>query len=272
VPGKSIAVDVLAASMAMIQALDHLDATLLSSVDTSLEPVSILNDVRHSSLKMLLARALRNVSDDAIQNLDWKKWVGNLLVKGKYMLLGKIDADAPEIQSVLDTLEPQYKAAPTQLMGYKPPSVADVMEALDGVSNARAQLAGQKVTIQMELGDIELTEIVGADKNEAAPVVAEKVVNNGVEFFKIKSPDMLGTAQWTVLRNNKITRVTMLHQQWLDAYHRREHVLLPGDSLKCRFEDEIFYDASGNQIERKTSIIEVIEIISPPKFEQTALI
>lgn len=57
-PGKALAVDVLQAAMGMIEALDKLDAALLSSVNTSLQPVSVLNDVQHSSLKMLLARAL----------------------------------------------------------------------------------------------------------------------------------------------------------------------------------------------------------------------
>lgn len=39
VPGQSVAVDVLAAAMQMIESLDKLDAALLSSIDTSLEPV-----------------------------------------------------------------------------------------------------------------------------------------------------------------------------------------------------------------------------------------
>ena len=62
---------VLQAAMGMIQALDCLDAALLSSVDTSLEPVSVLNDIQHSSLKML-RRALRNTPDGVSGNLDWK--------------------------------------------------------------------------------------------------------------------------------------------------------------------------------------------------------
>ena len=78
VAGESLAVDVLQGAMQLIQSLDKLDRVLLSSVDTNLEPVSILNDVQHSSLKMMLARGLRRIPDDPVKSLDWKKWVGRL--------------------------------------------------------------------------------------------------------------------------------------------------------------------------------------------------
>jgi len=263
-PGGALAIDVLQAAMGLIQSLDRLDAVLLSSVDTSLEPVSVLNDVQHSSLKLLLARALRNAPDELIGNLDWKKWAGGLLVKGKYMLLQKLEADAPDVRATLVELEADYKAAPAGLIGFAPPSVSDVMDALDGVARARATLPGQLVRVQTELGDIFIPEAQAAPTNIATLGPQEVVKNSGIEFFKVKSPDLLGSAQWTVLRNNRSTKVDMLHQRWLDAYHRREHSILPGDSLKCRFEEHVTYDAAGTELERKLSIVEVLEVISPP--------
>lgn len=264
VPGRAVALDVLQAAMGMITALDKLDAILLSSVDTSLEPVSVLNDIQHSSLKMLLARALKHAPDDLIQNLDWKKWVGGLLLKGKYQLLQKLDADAPAVSRVLDQLEADYKAAPGGLLGYAPPTVSDVQDALDGVSKARAALPGQRVQIQTELGDITIPEVIYQPDAPKILGPQQTLTNKGVEFFKVKAPDMLGASQWTVLRNNRSTRVDMLHQRWLDDYHARLHSILPGDSLKCHFEEAVVYDSSGNEIDRKLSIIEVIEVITPP--------
>lgn len=263
--GRVLATDVLQAAMGMIHALDRLDATLLSSVDTSLEPVSVLNDVQHSSLKMLLARALRNMPNDQLNSLDWKRWVGGLLVKGKYLLLQKIDADAPEIQFVLSQLEEDYKQPPARLFGYKAPSVFEVREALDGVARARSALPGQLVKVQTELGDVYIPE------TEVAPIAvsdaleaAETVCNTGVEFFKVKSPDLLGSAQWTVLRNNRSVKVDLLHKAWLEAYHRREYAIQPGDSLKCKYEEIVKYDAVGNELERRLAIVEVLEVITPP--------
>lgn len=270
-PGKALAVNVLQAAMGMIEALDRLDGVLLSSVDTSLEPVSVLNDVQHSSLKMLMARALRNTPDELIGNLDWKKWVGGLLVKGKYKLLQKLEADAPEIARTLQELEVDYKS-PANLIGYKPPTVLEVRDALDGIAKARAALPGQLVKVQTELGDVFIPEtmVVNLDAVEAKP--QQTITNRGTEFFKVKSPDMLGSAQWTVIRNNRSTKVDMLHQGWLDAYHRREHAVLPGDSLKCQYEETITYDANGSELERRLSIVEVLEVISPPIQQQQSLL
>lgn len=262
-PGQVLAVDVLQAAMGMISALDALDATLLSSVDTSLEPVSVLNDIQHSSLKMLLARALRNVPDELLGNLDWKKWIGGLLVKGKYKLLPLLDADAPAVQRALLELEEGYRGAPA-LAGYAPPRVAVVMDALGDIAKARAALPGQKVTVQTELGDVELKQVRIDPVVLDDEVPAHEIVNRGMEYFKVKSPDMLGTAQWTVLRGNRSTKVDMLHKSWLDAYHRREYAVQPGDSLKCNYEERIAYDAQGNELERSLAVVEVLEVVSPP--------
>lgn len=267
--GKVLAVDVLQAAMGMIHALDRLDAVLLSSVDTSLDPVSVLNDIQHSSLKMLLARALRNTPDELVGNLDWKKWVGGLLVKGKYKLLQKLEADAPEIEQTLIELEPLYRDAPA-MIGYNPPSVIDVMDALNVVSKARAALPGQLVKVQTELGDVYIPEGTSVAINPSATEAVEFLTNRGIEFFKVKSPDMLGSAQWSVVRNNRTVKVDMLHQNWLDAYHRREHSVMPGDSLKCKFEERIGYDALGDEVSRTLAVIEVLAVISPPV--QTPLI
>lgn len=263
-PGKTLALNVLQAAMGMIDALDRLDAVLLSSVSTSLEPVSVLNDIQHSSLKMLLTRALRNAPDELIQNLDWKKWVGGLLVKGKYRLLQNLEADAPEIRTILLDLEGDYREAPGGLLGYTPPNVANVREALDVVIKARAALPGQRMEVQTDLGDILIPDV--SKTLEAAPSAGPQhsVTNTGVEYFKIKSPDMLGSSQWQVLRNGRSTRVDMLHQSWLNSYHARAFSILPGDSLKCAYEETITYDDQGNELDRKLAIVEVQAVISPP--------
>lgn len=265
-PGKAQAIDVLQGAMNLIAALDSLDKTLLSSVDTSLEPVSILNDVQHSSLKILLKRALKSVPDDLLATGDWKLWLGALLVKGKYLLLEKLDADAPEIQKALEQLEPEYRAAPGRLVGYRPPAVADVRAALDGVAKARATLPNERVTIQTEYGDVRLDDVCADVQADTAQVDESlTVINKGVEYFKVKSTDMLGHSQWTVLRNGRQTKVTILHESWLRRYQQRAFNIAPGDSLAAAFEETVRYDSERNEVDRTLSIIEVLDVISPPR-------
>ena len=261
--GQSRTLDVLSDAMTLVQAIDELDRALLSSIDTELEPVSILNDVQHSSLKMLLARALRKVPDEHVNGLEWKKWVGGLLIKGKYALLQKLDADPAEIQHELQKLEPDYKAAPS-LIGYSPPKIKEVQDALQSVAKARDVFESHAVTVETEFGDIALSRIDLPPVSTIDTSVVTTVVNKGREFLKVRYPDMLGNAQWTVMRSGRVTRVDVLHQSWLDSYHRREFSILPGDSLDCSFEERVGYDAQQNEVERRISIVEVFDVKSPP--------
>lgn len=167
-PGQSEAIAVLAGAMRFIESLDKLDHCLLSSIDTALEPVSILNDVQHSSLKILLARALRRVPDDALGNLEWKKWVGGILVKGKYLLLNKLDADESGVRQALIELEDSYKDAPGEIIGYTPPSIADAREALRNVAKARSAMPDGNVVVQTEMGDVQIPRIAVNESPEPA--------------------------------------------------------------------------------------------------------
>lgn len=181
-PGKSEAITVLSAAMRLIEALDKLDHCLLSSIDTALEPVSILNDVQHSSLKILLARALRKIPDDALGNMDWEKWLGGLLVKGKHRLLTRIDADDASLASALTELQPDYLAAPNATVGYFPPSVADAREALRQVSVARALIPDGRVVVQTEIGDVIIphTPAHGASAAPQEESLSDNVLMNQV--------------------------------------------------------------------------------------------
>lgn len=262
-PGRSRALDVLSGAMALVSALDALDSVLLSSISTELEPVSILNDVQHSSMKMLLARVLKKIPDEHLNNLEWKKWVGGLLVKGKHVLLKNLDADSPVVESALKALEPVYKAAPG-LVGYDPPKVKDVQNVLHVVAQARSTLDGHEVIVQTELGDVVLDVGKIEPIADADGTVVSTLTNRGREYLKVRYPDLLGQAQWTVMRNGRSARVEVLHRAWLDAFHARKFNILPGDSLDCSYEETVGYDSAQNEVERKLSVIEVHGVIQPP--------
>lgn len=262
-PGEAIAADVLIGALELIKSLDGLDHALLSSIDTSLQPVSILNDVQHSSLKLLLARALKSVPDQEIENLEWKKWVGRLLVKGKYALLQKIDQ--PELIEV--TLkELDYSGAPAGLLGYEPPNPNVVRKALENVGKARAILGNQAVTVQTELGDVSLVDR-GERLNleQISESLIRVVESSGVDTFIVKSPDLIGNAQWSLVKSGKSIRARILDLDWVDSYHRREFAILPGDALRSKYSERVSYDDQNAEIERHIEITEVIEVISPPE-------
>jgi hypothetical protein len=163
-----------------------MDKALLSSVDTALEPVSVLNDVQRSSLKPLLARALKSLPDDAIKSLEWKKWAGALLVKGKYRLLQLIGADTPEIARELESLSADYSQAPGVLVAYRLPRLPDILEAMEDVQSARAAISCP-VTVQTELGNVEL-EALPAPPQADAGSVESSITTKGKKSSRSSRP------------------------------------------------------------------------------------
>jgi hypothetical protein len=137
------------------------------------------------------------------------------------------------------------------------------MEALDEVEKARALIPDDKVLIQTEFGDIDFPA-----RNVPTPVeteAARTITNNGSELFKIRSLDLLGDTQWTIIRNNRLVKATILHKSWLSDYHARKFSILPGDALMCAFQETTTYDIEGNELKRTLAIVEVKEIIRPPE-------
>ena len=263
-PGKSEALIVLQSAMRLIQGLDALDHALLSSIDSSLEPVSILNDVQHSSLKMLLKRALRAIPDDALGSLEWKTWVGGLLVKGKHNLLEKIDATADDIQNTLNNLKPDYLNAPNTTAGYEPPKLEDTLSALNQIKSARATLPHSKVVIQTDLGDVNLPYIE-AEYTVESITSKTSFKSTGRDLFKVKSPDMLGNAQWKVKHAGKSVDVKITHEAWLDEYHARRINISPHDSLDADFEQEVTYDDYQVVVSNTITLTYIHRVVLPPE-------
>lgn len=263
-PGRTSAIELLQGTAGLVDAIDRLDRLLLSSIDTSLEPVSVVNDITHGSLNLLLARVLRSIPDESFRTLEWREWIGTLLVHGKHRLLESVSADGPELARVLEELAPQYERAPRHLAGYRPPTVAAARAALDGVIEARRVLGENEVLVQTELGDVPL---LAPPLAEPIPddEPAESITNIGVELFKLKQPDYLGDAQWVVLRGGRSVRARVAHREWVARWRRREFELGPGDSLRARFEETIRYDRAGAEIDRDLTLIEILDVHRAPR-------
>ena len=181
-PDATQVVHLLQAAIGFVESIDQLDHSLLSSIDSYLEPVSILNDVQHSSLKILLKRALKKIPDDTVRSMDWKKWVGELLVKGKHWILSNIDNDEVIDQQV-NALAEHYAKPPNQLIGYDTPDLKKVHKAVRKVRNARARLSN-RVAVQTEYGDIDIPRMP-VESETTIETISENVLTD--VYLKIDS-------------------------------------------------------------------------------------
>jgi len=103
-------------------------------------------------------------------------------VQGKYLLLQHLDSDTPKLQATLQTLASYYRPAPPgELIGFKPPAIQDVRNALDGVMRARAVLPDQRMIVQTSLGDVELPYPSTFQSLDILPTV-QTLTNSGKEI------------------------------------------------------------------------------------------
>lgn len=79
-----------------MDALRRLDRDLVRSLDVDMEPQLFVEDVEAGSIKSWITTVLRSTDDDAIKSGDWKKVLGDYLVKAKYIVLDKLEG-APTI-------------------------------------------------------------------------------------------------------------------------------------------------------------------------------
>ena len=75
----------------LTEALARFDADLLRSVDVTIEPILLLENVESGSIKSWFITTLRSTDDTALKSGDWKKIVGEYAVKGKYALLKRLE-------------------------------------------------------------------------------------------------------------------------------------------------------------------------------------
>ncbi len=248
-------------ALRIIESLETIDRALLSSINTSLEPVSILNDVQHSSLKILLARALKKIPDHAIEDLDWKKWVGILLVTGKHKLISCLD-DSDAVEQVLVELKPLYDQLPNSTAGHIPPDLKTVKKALNDFKQARASVGNTPVKVQTEFGDISIP-ILDAEYTVELIEPNKAYQNVGRKYFKVKTPDFLGKSMWEVLMDGKAESVKISHDDWLSSFHKRAFDIKPHDSLDADYVQDIIYSEDG-EVMSKTTVLTYIHDVVPP--------
>ena len=232
--GESEALSVLEGAMKIVASLDEIDKFLLSNIESSLEPVSILNDIEHSSLKMLLKRALRNLPDDVIKNLDWKIWVGDLLVKGKHALLKSLDNDGginkKKADDALESLKENYDKPPGRLMGYQIPAREALEKTLLNVSKAKGSIPDCDVTIQSELGDVSIPNLENTEIDYDSEIIEE---SDADMILKIESASFKNENKWRFSDGNNSFAAKIEDEKFLGQVDLGES-FSKGDSLKVK--------------------------------------
>lgn len=90
-PGTPDPTRVFRTTTALIDSFQRFDKELVQTIDLSIEPVLILEDIEASSLRTWLRSVVNSVDDSALKEGDWKKAIGPYLHKAKHIIVKKLD-------------------------------------------------------------------------------------------------------------------------------------------------------------------------------------
>src|SRR5205823_2157323 len=112
----------------------------------TIKPVLYLEEIQTGSITTRLRSMLEGIDDDAIKGLDWKKFLGSYVVKGKKNMVEYLGrratlesrADLLDLASVIH--EAAAETGALSLPQYSPPPVLELASSLIGLSMATQPL------------------------------------------------------------------------------------------------------------------------------------
>lgn len=259
-----------------IRASESLDSELITSIDSNVETVMVLEDIEAGSIKVWLRNLLRATEDDALKGLDWKPAVGKYLVRAKYAVLRWIDddklpKDLPSLRREIQDLARETDVR--HLPDYTPPSPKVLLEAVRNYQQAKEHLHKSDVakfisreselemnlTVRFEVADIE------------ALAVKETITSPPTQLIlAVKKPDYLGDSKWELRHGRRTVSAKLEDSEWLKLFQGREVDVRPGDALKCEVVIENLYGHDNELIAERYTVTRVLDVLVD-RYRQSAL-
>jgi hypothetical protein len=253
----------------LIEAFQQIDKALVSSIDSSIEPVGIIEDVEEGSIRTWLAYALRSVDDAALKDGEWKKVVGSYLVRGKYIILNFLDGKTSiTSRAELEMLENDLLKLAQETDVLNMPSYARVnprqlLPGIQSITKAMSNLTPQdKVSYKSDKPDL----VVNAEFTMIPENIEELLTKQSLQethdaILKVKKPDYLGLSQWEFRHGTHPILAKIADEVWLVEFQNRKHDVRPGDSLRVSLQTIVSYGYDFEVVAETHTILKVFEVL-----------
>ncbi|QNN64341.1 hypothetical protein H9L12_08345 [Sphingomonas rhizophila] len=254
----------------LISAFEKLDKVLAHSIDASIEPVMVLEDIEAGSLKVWLRDKLLQTEDQALYSLDWKPLVGKYLVAAKYAFVRWVnDSEERSRPGSLADLRNEFLALAKQtdvkfIPSYGVPSAADILSSATDVSKALARLAPtDKAAFISKSGDENFDLSMDWEGLDLASLAVREtiLVPPAPMILAVRRPDYLGSAQWEFRHGKRTIRAKITDEKWLKKFQARQVDVRPGDALRCTVTQEVRYGYDNELISEAFVVEEIVEVL-----------
>ncbi len=275
--GEGPASRVFAATHAFIEACEHFDSELASSIDANIETVLILEDIETGSLQTWFRTLLSSVDDQALKQLDWKQAVGNYLVKAKYMMLRWIDNDTDprDLNFLANEIQELAKNSDVRHIGDYPPVKPEALvNAIKEFENVKGHLVeGDEASMILpdeEPAHFDLSIRLDVEGIEALAVRETQTHMVPSMVLVVKRPDYLGSSMWDFRHGKKSLSASMEDVEWLQEFQARNVDIKPGDALRCSVRMEISY-GHDNEVVKERHYVETVHEVLENQYRQPLL-
>lgn len=266
--GKSSADRVFDTMAKLIRSTEISDRRLLHTVlgePRDVQAVLLLEDIQIGSLISRLKIALTFLDDDALHQGDWKKVVGRLLLKIKFMILEETpekneELDSPRITRVQEkiSIEIEKESSRIPFPFTVTPSQGDIIETIDSFQHPLGPLLPAE-TASLILPDGRSTPILpiqNYDKDQVIQAVGGQTLENHSQMLLIvKKPAYVGSSQWEFIYDNRTLRARIDNESWLARFQNRELDIRPGDSLLTGVHSTVIYGAQSEVLKESYVIV-----------------
>ena len=262
--GEGPASRVFSATHDFIKACERLDRELVSSIDTSIETVMVLEDIEALSLKTWFRCVVSATDDQALKDLDWKPLVGKYLVRAKYVVLRWIDDDSaprslPDLRREIQRLAAETDVR--HLSDYAPVDPTALVSAVQDFQGVKDHLVeGDRASLIVPDGDdldFNLSVRLDVEDLETLAVKETHVYSVPDMVLIVRRPDYLGSSMWDLRHGKRPMTAKIEHEEWLTEFQGRRVDVRPGDALRCQVRIEVMY-GHDNELIREKYYIEKI--------------
>lgn len=254
----------------ILESLHSLDEDLVSSIGSSIKPITVLEDLQKGSIKGWFKNTIEAIPDEALKDLNYKKAIGHYLVKGKYLIIKFLDGKTEitsrdEIKRLESDLYQLAKDTDVnKIPAYSPIPTAKLINGIRKVTNSLQYVReGEKVTFsasQQEQVDFNIQFSFSPESIEDL-LTKETISNETDMILKVKRPDYLGESQWELRHEKTGITAKIVDIEWLRKFQNREVNVRPGDSLKTKIKTTVHYDYNNEVIGTHYEITKVKDII-----------
>ncbi|HUT17462.1 MAG TPA: hypothetical protein VMW84_04105 [Acidobacteriota bacterium] len=269
---------VFEAMAGLIEGMQALDIKLAQAIYVRLRPELVLEEIEAGSIRSWLRNRIIETDDEALEKLDYKKIIGDYLVKAKYRVLERLkDRDSLE-ESKVKELQGELQQLAEETKVRKIPSYGIVRRRVLAefwikTSESTAVLGERDVARYISTpGQIVLPKgSVLPDEIKEEILTQEISTSETVLLLKVKKPDYLGQSRWLFHYDGHPIEASIEDKDWLESFQNSDIIVRPGDSLKASLKTEVKKGFDKEDVSVRYYVTKVIDVVVGDKGTQGSL-